>query len=78
MFKNLARSLNEAFGDSVGTRIDSRGMLAIRIGGVELCIDDTGSQVGVSGVGSTSLDVDIDRLGGLISSTAPAVQPSGQ
>lgn len=78
MFKNLISSLESAFGETISTRIESRGILAIRLGGVELCINERGEQVGVSGVGAACLEVDIDGRGGVIATTCPTVEALGQ
>ena len=74
MFKNLIESINAAFGSKISTRIDSRGLLAIRLDGVELCINERGKQVGVSGVGATCLDVDIDSRSGIIATPGSTVE----
>ncbi len=72
MLKNLIESLECAFGDDISTRMDSRSTLAIKLGGVELCINENGQTVGVSGVGAACLNVDIDGLGRVV---APARAP---
>ena len=78
MFKNLIASLNCAFGGKLSTRINSRSMLAIRLGGVELCMNERGESVGVSGVGAAFLDVDIDGSSRVIATSGSTVEALGQ
>ena len=73
MFKNLIASLEGAFGEKISARINSRGMLAIRLGGVELCVNDRGESLGVSGVGAACLNIDIDTLSGVVATPCPTI-----
>ena len=78
MFNNLIASLESAFDGKISTRIDSRGMLVIRLDNVELCINERGEQTGVSGVGAASLNIDVDRRGAVIAAPLTTVEALSQ
>lgn len=67
MLANLQRSLSQAFGDNINVCPYAGDMLAIRLDGIELVIDQNCQLFGVSRVcvdgldGLDGLDVDVAR-----------------
>ena len=62
MLDNLQESIRSAFGDVVSTNKTNSSQLSIRINHIEMTIEDDCQLIGVSGVGPTGLEIDVNGL----------------
>ena len=74
ILKNLEHALNTAFKGQVFATRTSDQNLTIQIGAVELLIDDSCNCCLVSGVGGTRLEINVDNIGGGITTARPTVE----
>lgn len=73
MLANLHRSLSQAFGDDINVRPYAGDMLAIRLGGIELVIDQNCRLFGMSRVCVGGFDVNINGLSNCTTATTATV-----